>query len=96
MENVAVLAENIANKIKHGNKSRRVLASYNFRNVYFMDEMLDMHEQVIVMSFDTPTQLLNVTDIEGHIDGHQVLKNQPSKTPRLMFQNLMIFNVIIC
>ena len=37
-----------------------------------------------------PTQLLNVTDIVSIIDDHQVLKYQPSVTPRLIFQYLMI------
>ena len=47
MKNVKPLAENSASHVKYKNKSfTHVLASYNFRNVYFMDEMLDMHEKV--------------------------------------------------
>ena len=47
MKNVHLLArENIANQVKFENKSKKILASYNFRNVYFMDEMLEMHEKV--------------------------------------------------
>ena len=46
MKNVQLLAENIANQVKFENKSKKILASYNFRNVYFMDEMLEMREKV--------------------------------------------------
>ena len=47
MKNVKPLAENFASHVKYKNKSFvHVLASYNFRNVYFMDEMLEMHEKV--------------------------------------------------
>ena len=47
MKNVKPLAENMASHVNYKNKSFvHILASYNFRNVYFMDEMLDMHEKV--------------------------------------------------